>query len=86
MLLINCTADLQNSPCDPCMTHCCLHWCALCQEHREMKGRLADNFAVPMTIVNPPPVQEMKSENDDEGTTSSSNMGNGQTNLEMQAL
>ena len=51
-----------------------------------MKGRLADNFAVPMTIVNPPPVQEMKSENDEEGTTSSSNMRNGQTNLEMQAL
>lgn len=50
-----------------------------------MKGRLADNFAVPMTIVNPPAAQEMKSENEGEGTASSSSM-NGQTNLEMQAL
>lgn len=49
----------QNSPCDPCMVHCCLHWCANCQEHRERRGRLAENSAVPMTVVNPPPVQEM---------------------------
>ncbi|AQL10322.1 Cell number regulator 6 [Zea mays] len=50
---------LKNSPCDPCMVHCCLHWCANCQEHRERTGRLAENNAVPMTVVNPPPVQEM---------------------------
>jgi Cys-rich protein (TIGR01571 family) len=50
---------LKNSPCDPCMVHCCLHWCANCQEHRERRGRLAENSAVPMTVVNPPPVQEM---------------------------
>uniref|UniRef100_A0A0E0K7I4 Cell number regulator 6 n=1 Tax=Oryza punctata TaxID=4537 RepID=A0A0E0K7I4_ORYPU len=50
---------LKNSPCDPCMVHCCLHWCANCQEHRERKGRLAENNAVPMTVVNPPAVQEM---------------------------
>ncbi|KAG6497835.1 hypothetical protein ZIOFF_045741 [Zingiber officinale] len=48
-----------NSPCDPCMVHCCMHWCAICQEHREMKGRLSDNLVTPMTVVNPPPVQEM---------------------------
>ena len=41
------------------MVHCCLHWCANCQEHRERRGRLAENSAVPMTVVNPPPVQEM---------------------------
>lgn len=41
------------------MAHCCLHWCANCQEHRERRGRLADHSAVPMTVVNPPPVQEM---------------------------
>jgi hypothetical protein len=42
------------------MAHCCLHWCANCQEHRERRGRLAaDNNAVPMTVVNPPPMQEM---------------------------
>jgi hypothetical protein len=51
----------QNSPCDPCNVHCCLHWCANCQEHRERRGRLAESSAVPMTVVNPPPVQEMRS-------------------------
>ncbi len=53
---------LQNSPCDPCMVHCCLHWCALCQEHREMQGRLSDNLVMPMTIINPPEPQEMGSQ------------------------
>ncbi|KAM1504607.1 hypothetical protein ACFXTO_000707 [Malus domestica] len=28
----------QKSPCDPCLTHCCLHWWPLCHEHMEMKG------------------------------------------------
>ncbi|KAG5409471.1 hypothetical protein IGI04_005790 [Brassica rapa subsp. trilocularis] len=55
---------LQNSPCDPCMVHCFLHFCAVCQAHREMKNRLSDNFVMPMTVVNPPPVQEMSSSND----------------------
>ncbi|MCO5583041.1 hypothetical protein L7F22_036947 [Adiantum nelumboides] len=50
---------LQNSPCDPCLVHCCMHWCALCQEHREMQGRLSDDVIMPMTIINPPPLQEM---------------------------
>ncbi|KAJ0961935.1 hypothetical protein J5N97_029763 [Dioscorea zingiberensis] len=50
---------LKNSPCDPCMVHCCMHWCAICQEHREMKDRLSDNSIMPMTIVNPPELQEM---------------------------
>lgn len=54
----------QNSPCDPCMVHCFLHFCAVCQAHREMKNRLSDNFVMPMTVVNPPPVQEMSSSND----------------------
>ncbi|KAG6480713.1 hypothetical protein ZIOFF_057298 [Zingiber officinale] len=49
---------LKDSPCDSCMVHCCMHWCAICQEHREMKGHLSDSIA-PMTVVNPPPVQEM---------------------------
>lgn len=53
---------LKNSPCDPCMVHCCLHWCALCQEHREMKARLSDNMVMPMTVVNPPAVQDMNRE------------------------
>ncbi|CAN1180483.1 Cell number regulator 6 [Linum perenne] len=86
---------LKNSPCDPCMVHCCFHWCALCQEHREMKGRLSDNFIMPMTIVNPPPVQEMSatetpttSENhhhhnhDHPAPSSSSNSNNNNSNSE----
>ncbi|WOH14857.1 hypothetical protein DCAR_0934384 [Daucus carota subsp. sativus] len=49
---------LKDSPCDPCMVHCCMHWCALCQEYREMRSRLGDNHHEG-TIVNPPPTQEM---------------------------
>ncbi len=56
-----CVCGLQNKPCDPCMVHCCLHWCALCQEHREMQGRLSDNLVMPMTVINPPEPQEMGS-------------------------
>ncbi|KAM1746728.1 hypothetical protein ACFX11_013333 [Malus domestica] len=61
---------LQNSPCDLCLTHCCLHWCALCQEHREMKGCLSDNAVMPMTVVNPPQVQQMKSADDNQDSAS----------------
>ncbi|CAI9277899.1 unnamed protein product [Lactuca saligna] len=49
---------LRDSPCDPCGVHCCLHWCALCQEHREMKLHLAEN--VEETLMSPPRIQEMK--------------------------
>ncbi|KAK4749683.1 hypothetical protein SAY87_027132 [Trapa incisa] len=80
---------LKDSPCDPCAVHCCMHWCALCQEHREMKSRLSDDMAMPMTIVNPPPVQEMSSDRDLQPPASSSVMNNnsgGHTKLEMRAL
>ncbi|XP_028961916.1 cell number regulator 6-like isoform X2 [Malus domestica] len=78
---------LQNSPCHPCLTHSCLHWCALCQEHREMKGRLSDNSVMPMTVVNPPQVQEMKSADDNQDSASPSSTNNsGHTDLQMQAL
>ncbi|KAI4338793.1 hypothetical protein MLD38_023805 [Melastoma candidum] len=53
---------LKDAPCDPCMVHCVLHWCALCQEHREMRNRLADNSGSDTTSVEPPPVQEMTSD------------------------
>lgn len=76
---------LQNSPCDPCLVHCCLHWCALCQEHREMKGRLSEDTVMPMTVVNPPPVQEMNAGENHLESASSRN-GTDQTNLEMQPL
>ena len=67
-----------------------MHWCALCQEHREMKGRLSDNFVMPMTLVNAPPVQQMNSADDNnQESSSSSSAVNGHehhTNLEMQPL
>ncbi|KAF7824847.1 cell number regulator 6-like [Senna tora] len=80
---------LKNSPCDPCCVHCCLHWCALCQEHREMKGRLTDNVVMPMTVVNPPPVQEMRSTDDKENSEAPSSNNNNvheHTDMEMQAI
>ncbi|CAL5401284.1 unnamed protein product [Camellia sinensis] len=77
---------LKDSPCDPCMVHCCLHWCAVCQEHREMKGHLTDNTAAIETIVNPPPVQEMNAANQTKESPSSSENGTGHTNLELQPI
>ncbi|KAF5197436.1 Cell number regulator [Thalictrum thalictroides] len=76
---------LQNSPCDPCVVHCCLHWCALCQEHREMKGRLSDNVVMPMTVINPPPVQEMTS-NEKRESSSTSTSGGEPASLETQTF
>eukprot|EP00210_Caulerpa_lentillifera_P007324 g7000.t1 len=29
--------DLAEQPCDDCLTHVCCHFCALCQEYRELK-------------------------------------------------
>ncbi|KAA8533868.1 hypothetical protein F0562_031385 [Nyssa sinensis] len=77
---------LPDNDSDPCLVHCCMHWCALCQEHREMKGRLSDNVVMPMTIVNPPPVQEMNSSSNTEDSAPSSANGVEHSNLEMQAL
>ncbi|CAN6562265.1 unnamed protein product [Malus baccata var. baccata] len=78
---------LKNSPCDPCLTHCCLHWCALCQEHMEMKGRLKDDDVMLMTVINLPQVQQMKSaDNNQDSAALSSTNNNGHTNMEMQAL
>lgn len=52
-----------------------------------MKNRLSDNSAMPMTIVNPPPIQEMNAAASDsrESVPSSANNSE-QTNLEIQAL
>ncbi|PNY11806.1 cell number regulator 6-like protein [Trifolium pratense] len=76
----------QNSPADPCCVHCCLHWCALCQEHREMKGRLSESIASEMTLVNAPPVQEMKSTDEKKSPEASSSNSNEHTDLQIQAL
>ncbi|TKW03892.1 hypothetical protein SEVIR_7G072900v4 [Setaria viridis] len=50
---------LKDSPCNPWLVHGTLHCCAICQEHRERKGRLDAQSVAPATIMNPPPVQEM---------------------------
>ncbi|XWS35634.1 hypothetical protein CRYUN_Cryun20dG0013700 [Craigia yunnanensis] len=76
---------LKNSPCDPCIVHCCLHWCALCQEHREMKNHLCDNSEMQMTIVKPPPVQEMNSDDPKQEPAASSRNGE-HTKLEIQPV
>lgn len=77
---------LKDSPCDPCMVHCCLHWCAICQEHREMKGRLADNTTTSATVVDPPPVQEMDAIQDKKASSSSSEEIADHNNLQIQPL
>ncbi|CAA0409081.1 unnamed protein product [Arabidopsis thaliana] len=78
---------LQNAPCDPCMVHCCLHFCAVCQEHREMKNRLSDNFVMPMTVINPPPVQEMSASGDrDQHHHNSVPVSHHSSDLEMRPL
>lgn len=52
-----------------------------------MKNRLSDNSALPMTIVNPPPIQEMNAAaSDNRESVPSSTNNSEQTNLEMQAL
>ncbi|XP_051143196.1 cell number regulator 6-like [Andrographis paniculata] len=77
---------LKNSPGDPCMVHCCLHWCALCQEHRELRGRLSDEAFEPMTVVNPPPIQEMTAANDGHDQARASASRDERVTVEMQAL
>ncbi|KAK9724443.1 hypothetical protein RND81_05G072300 [Saponaria officinalis] len=78
---------LKNSPCDPCLVHCCMHWCALCQEHREMKSRLSEDAAMSMTTVNPPPAQVMTGRDNQESSTSTSQRnGKDGPSLEMHAL
>lgn len=77
---------VQDSPCDPCMVHCCMHWCAICQEHREMKGRLADNTTTSATVVDPPPVQEMDAIQDKKASSSSSEEIADHNNLQIQPL
>ncbi|XP_071937520.1 cell number regulator 6-like [Coffea arabica] len=84
---------LKDSPCEPSLVHLCLHWCAICQEHREMKCRLSNYHATETTIVNPPPVQEMIVGNKQEmrighkpETSSSNDENTGRTNLELQPI
>ncbi|KAJ9171215.1 hypothetical protein P3X46_014608 [Hevea brasiliensis] len=78
---------LKNSPCDPCPVHCCLHWCALCQEHREMKNNLSENAAMQMTVVNPPPAQQMNfGESQESASDDQSTRNDAHNNLEIQPV
>lgn len=72
---------MQDAPCDPCMVHCCLHWCALCQEQREVKHHLSDNSPYEDTVVNPPAIQEMIA---GEEVVRESNVG--ESNLQLQPM
>ncbi|KAL0397720.1 UNVERIFIED_CONTAM: Cell number regulator 6 [Sesamum calycinum] len=76
---------LKDSPCDPCVVHCCLHWCAICQEHRERLNHLAECNASSPTAVNPPPVQEMNAA-ESRVTASSSQPANEHNNLQLQPV
>ncbi|KAK0589646.1 hypothetical protein LWI29_016727 [Acer saccharum] len=77
---------LKNSPCDPCLVHCRFHWCALCQEHREMKNHLSDNAETSMTVVSPPQTQEMNTGENRKSATAPSTGNEGHTNLELQPV
>lgn len=77
---------LKNSPCNSFLVHCCLHWCALCQEHREMKARLSDGTVMSTTIMKPPPVQKMNDAGEGQGSASTSGNGIDLAHVEMQSL
>lgn len=52
-----------------------------------MKGRLSDDALVPMTVVNPPPVQEMDAATShDDSASPSKNGDDDQVKVEMQPL
>lgn len=54
-----------------------------------MKGRLSENVVMPMTVVNPPPVQQMEKPADDinqHSAAPTSTNNNEHTDMEMQAL
>ncbi|KAK4414633.1 Cell number regulator 6 [Sesamum alatum] len=74
-----------DSPCDPCLVHCCLHWCAICQEHRERHYHLSECSASSPTAVSPPAVQEMNAAQSQE-TASSSQPADGHNNLQLQPV
>lgn len=51
-----------------------------------MKSRLSEDSAMPMTLVHPPPVQEMKAADDGHASASTSANGSDHVQVEMQAL
>lgn len=51
-----------------------------------MKSRLADHAVMPMTVINPPPVQEMNANENREPEASENGIQSQHATLEMQAL
>lgn len=51
-----------------------------------MKSRLSEDSVMPMTVVNPPQVQEMNTDADGRDSASTSANGADQVKVEMQAL
>ncbi|KAG9142044.1 hypothetical protein Leryth_022466, partial [Lithospermum erythrorhizon] len=76
---------LKDSPCDPCLVHCCLHWCANCQEHRETKRHLEEYIHMEDTTMEPPSTQQMNPSEKHE-STSDSGKENGLAIVEMRPL
>ncbi|KAK4397420.1 UNVERIFIED_CONTAM: Cell number regulator 6 [Sesamum calycinum] len=78
---------LKDSPCDPCLVHCCLHWCAICQEHREMQHHLSDFSTSDDTVVRPPEAQEMNAAAQKHENVPSSDQGDdAPNNLQLQPV
>lgn len=50
-----------------------------------MKGRLSDNVVMPMTIINPPPVQEMNMNENENQEAPSSEYGVEHASLEVRS-
>ncbi|KAK8955372.1 hypothetical protein KSP40_PGU000559 [Platanthera guangdongensis] len=48
-----------------------MHWCAICQEYRDMKGRLSFNVEL-LTMIKPPIMKEMSANKSPEATDSGS--------------
>ncbi|KAL0464594.1 UNVERIFIED_CONTAM: Cell number regulator 6 [Sesamum latifolium] len=73
----------KDSPCDPCVVHCCLHWCAICQEHRERLNHLSE--CCTSCPTSPPPVQKMNAA-ESQVKASSSQPADGHNNLQLQPV
>lgn len=78
---------LKDSPCEPSTVHLCFHWCALCQEHREMKNHLSEESVSGATIMNSPPIQEMNiSPGRESESSSKEDVDHPRSNMELQPI
>ncbi|GMH37515.1 hypothetical protein BSKO_05388 [Bryopsis sp. KO-2023] len=51
--------NLEEQPCGDCMTHVFCHFCALCQEYRELKARPLTPWPLPAIDAQPLPPQHL---------------------------